>query len=47
MEINHKTFDKIKFNYDWTKDISLDIFNKHHVLEINIDADEDAEFEIN
>ena len=47
MEINHKTFGKIKFNYDWTKDISLDIFNKHHVLEINIDMDEDAEFEIN
>ena len=47
MEINHKTFGKIKFNYDWTKDISLDIFNKRHVLEINIDADEDAEFEIN
>ena len=47
MEINHKTFGKIKFNYGWTKDISLDIFNKHHVLEINIDADEDAEFEIN
>ena len=47
MEINHKTFGKIKFNYDWTKDISLDIFNKHYVLEINIDADEDAEFEIN
>ena len=47
MEINHKTFGKIKFNYGWTKDISLDIFNKHHVLEINIDADENAEFEIN
>lgn len=47
MEINHKTFGKIKFNYGWTKDISLDIFNKRHVLEINIDADEDAEFEIN
>ena len=47
MEINHKTFGKIKFNYGWTKDISLEIFNKHHVLEVNIDADEDAEFEIN
>ena len=47
MEINHKTFGKIKFNYGWTKNISLEIFNKHHVLEINIDADEDAEFEIN
>lgn len=47
MEINHKTFGKLKFNYGWTKDISLDIFNKRHVLEINIDADEDAEFEIN
>ena len=47
MEINHQTFGKIKFNYGWTKDISLEIFNKHHVLEINIDADEDAEFEIN
>ena len=47
MEINHKIFGKIKFNYGWTKDISLEIFNKHHVLEINIDADEDAEFEIN
>ena len=47
MEINHKTFGKIKFNYGWTKDISLDIFHKHHILEINIDADEDAEFETN
>lgn len=47
MGINHKTFGKIKFNYGWTKDISLEIFNKHHVLEINIDANEDAEFEIN
>ena len=47
MEINHQTFGKLKFNYGWTKDISLEIFNKHHILEINIDADEDAEFEIN
>ena len=47
MEINHQTFGKLKYNYGWTKDISLDIFNKRHVLEINIDADEDAEFEIN
>lgn len=47
MEINHQTFGKLKFNYGWTKDISLDIFNKRHVLEIIIDADEDAEFEIN
>ena len=28
MEINHQIFGKIKFNYGWTKDISLDIFNK-------------------
>ena len=47
MEINHQTIGKLKYNYGWTKDISLDIFNKRHVLEINIDADEDAEFEIN
>lgn len=47
MEINHQTFGKLIFNYGWTKDISLEIFNKHHVLEINIDADEDAAFEIN
>lgn len=47
MEINHQTFGKLKYNYGWKKDISLDIFNKRHVLEINIDADEDAEFEIN
>ena len=47
MEINHQTFGKIKFNYGWTKDISLEIFNKRHVLEINIDADENAAFEIN
>lgn len=44
MEINHQTFGKLKFNYGWTKDISLEIFNKHLVLEINIDADEDAAF---
>ena len=47
MEIDHEIFGKIKFNYGWTKDISLNIFNKQYVLEINIDADEDAEFEIN
>ena len=47
MEINHQTFGKLKFNYGWTKDISLEIFNKHHVLELNINADEDATFEIN
>lgn len=47
MEINHQTFGKLKFNYGWTKDISLEIFNKRHVLEINIDADENAAFEIN
>ena len=28
MEINHQTFGKLKYNYGWTKDISLDIFNK-------------------
>lgn len=47
MEIDHKIFGKIKFNYGWTKDISLNIFNKQYILEVNIDADEDAEFEIN
>ena len=47
MEINHQTFGKLKFNYGWTKDISLDIFNKRHVLEIIIDADEDAVFDEN
>lgn len=34
MEINHKTFGKIKFNYGWTKDIYLEIFIEN-LKEIN------------
>ena len=34
MEINHKTFGKIKFNYGWTKDIYLEIFIEN-LIEIN------------
>ena len=47
MELNHHIFGKIKFNYGWTQDITVTIFGKQFVLEINIDADEDVEFEIN
>ena len=47
MELNHQIFGKIEFNYGWTQDITVTIFGKQYVLEINIDADEDAEFEIN
>ena len=47
MEVNHQIFGKIEFNYGWTQDITVTIFGKQYVLEINIDGDEDAEFEIN
>jgi len=47
MELNHHLFGKLTFNYGWTQDITITIFGKQFVLEINIDADEDAEFEIN
>ena len=47
MKLNHQIFGNIEFNNGWTRPISITIFGKQHVLEINIDADEDAEFEIN
>ena len=47
MKLNHQIFGNIEFNNGWTRPISITIFGKQYVLEINIDADEDAEFEIN
>ncbi|MFS9041837.1 hypothetical protein QM894_04510 [Streptococcus cristatus] len=47
MKLNHQIFGDIEFNNGWTRPISIMMFGKQHVLEINIDADEDAEFEIN
>mgnify|MGYP000904348069 FL=1 len=47
MKLNHQIFGNIEFNNGWTRPISIMIFGKQHVLEINIDADEDAEFEVN
>ena len=45
--MNYQIFGNIEFNNGWTRPISTTMFGKQHVLEINIDADEDAEFEIN
>ncbi|MDL2432340.1 hypothetical protein PAN94_03805 [Streptococcus sp. SC1] len=47
MKLNHQIFGNIDFNNGWTRPISITIFGKEHVLEINIDAEEDAEFEVN
>ena len=47
MKLNHQIFADIEFNNGWPRPISITMFGKQHVLEINIDADEDAEFEIN
>ena len=47
MKLNHQIFGNIEFNNGWTRPISITMFGKQHVLEINIDADKDAEFEIN
>jgi hypothetical protein len=47
MELNHQIFGKINYNYGWTQDITVTIFGKKSVLEVNIDADADGEFEVN
>ena len=47
MKLNHQIFGNIDFNNGWTRPFSITIFGKEHILEINIDAEEDAEFEIN
>ena len=47
MKLNHQIFGNIEFNNGSTRPISITMFGKQHVLEINIDADKDAEFEIN
>ena len=47
MKLNHQIFGSIEFNNGWTRSMPITIFGKQHVLEINIDADEDAEFEVN
>ena len=47
MKMNHQIFGNIEFNNGWTRPISITMFGKENVLEINIDADEDAEFEVN
>ena len=47
MKLNHQIFGNIDFNNGWTRSISITIFGKEHVLGINIDAEEDAEFEVN
>ena len=47
MELNHHIFGKIKFNYGWTRDMTVTIFGEQYVLEIIIDADDDGKFEVN
>ena len=47
MELNHQIFGKINYNYGWTQDITVTIFGKNSVIEMNIDADADGEFEVN
>ena len=44
MELNHQIFGKINYNYGWIQDITVTIFGKKSVLEMNIDADADGEF---
>lgn len=43
--INHEVFGELEFDYGWVKNIELNIFGEKRVLQIVIDADEDAEFE--
>lgn len=43
--INHEVFGNLEFDYGWVKKIELELFGEKRVLEVVIDADEDADFE--
>ncbi|MBC6310358.1 hypothetical protein HCJ66_12485 [Listeria sp. FSL L7-1582] len=43
--INHEVFGNLEFDYGWVKKIELELFGEKRVLEVVIDADDDADFE--
>ncbi|WP_088825900.1 MULTISPECIES: DUF6985 domain-containing protein [Listeria] len=45
-KINHKVFGEIEYDYGWTKAIQLEFFGQKYEMQIVIDAEEDADFEI-
>lgn len=45
-KINHEVLGEMEYDYGWTKNIKLKIFGEERELQIVIDADEDAVFEI-
>ena len=47
MKITHSVFGELTFDNGWTKYIDLYIFRKSYSVEVNIDADEDGEFDEN
>lgn len=46
-EINHKVFGNIKYDYGWIKESEIYCWGKKRVMQIVIDAEEDADFESN
>src|SRR4051812_24266255 len=44
-EINHEVFGNIKYNYGWVKKEEIYCWGKKRIMQIVIDAEEDAEFE--
>lgn len=44
-EINHEVFGSIKYNYGWVKEEEIYCWGQNRIMEIVIDAEEDAEFE--
>ncbi len=45
-KINHKVFGEIEYDYGWTKVMELKLFGQKYDIQVVIDADDDADFEM-
>lgn len=46
-EINHEVFGNIRYDYGWVKESEVYCWGKNRMMQIVIDAEEDADFESN
>jgi hypothetical protein len=43
--IKHETFGELAYNYGWKRDINITLFKNEKTVILNIEAEDDAEFE--
>lgn len=44
-KINHETFGELTYNYGWKRDTKIRLFGHEKTITLNIDGEDDAEFE--